>query len=262
MNALVDKYSLLSKEFKAMYLRGVSYQEMAKELDVYHMTLRDWRKRMGLPPRRDRSKRSWKDVPVGTGLSPIEILKSIANQIGITKNDIEFILTRVDKLKSRGLTKGRSFEHVILAAAFLYLRWEGSGRRPLSAEQYVSICQEFGLSKSALLMDIRPFTEAGLYPRKPIFSKALLDRLWKSLQDKYALPESVKERILVLANEPKIKYRTPNTVLAACTYLAAIEAGKPITQDELSRFFGVTEVTLRNAWNALKNNHSISSVTV
>jgi transcription initiation factor TFIIIB Brf1 subunit/transcription initiation factor TFIIB len=252
MNAMVDKYHLLSDRFKAMYLKGATYEEMSKELDVYHMTLRDWRKRMSLPPRRDRTKRSWMDVPTGTGLSPRQILASVASQIGITKNDIAFILTRVDKLKSKGLVRGRHYEHVILAAAFLYLRWEGSGRRPLSAEQFTGACEQFGLTKAALFTTSRPFLDAGLYPRKPLLTATLLDRIWKSLQDKYALPDTVKARILELTKEPKIKYRTPSAILAGCSYIACIEAGNRITQEELAGFFGVTEVSLRNIINVLR----------
>jgi len=249
---MVEKFSLLGKRFKAMYLKGISYAEMANELHVDHMTLRKWRKKMDLPPRRDRTQRSWMDVPTGTGLSPRQILESIATKIGITKNDIGLILVRVDKLKSKGLVRGRSYEHVILAAAFLYLRWEGSGRRPLSAEQFASICKEFGLTKAALLMTSRLFMDAGLYPKKSLPAVALLDRLWRSFQDKYSVPDTVKTRILELVKEPKIKYRTPNAILAGCTYIACLEAGIGITQDELSQFFGVTEVSIRNTINILR----------
>lgn len=249
---MVEKFSLLGKRFKAMYLKGVSYAEMAAELHVGHMTLRKWRTRMDLPLRRDRTQRSWMDVPTGTGLSPRQILESIASKIGITKNDIGLILIRVDKLKSKGLVRGRSYEDVILAAAFLYLRWEGSGRRPLSAEQFASICSDFGLTKPALLMAIRPFMDAGLYPKKQLHPSALLDRLWKSFQDKYQLPDTVKTRISELIKEPKIKYRTPNAILAGCAYVACFEARSGITQDELSRFFGITEVSIRNTINVLR----------
>jgi transcription initiation factor TFIIIB Brf1 subunit/transcription initiation factor TFIIB len=249
---MVDKFSLLGKKFRVMYLKGVTYAEMASELHVYHVTLRKWRKRMDLPPRRDRIQRSWMDVPTGTGLSSRQILESIASKIGITKNDIEPILIRVDKLKSKGLVRGRSYEHVVLAAAFLYLRWEGSGRRPLSAEQFASTSQEFGLTRPALLMTARLFIDAGLYPKKQLNASALLDRLWMSFQDKYRLPDAVRTRILELLNEPKIKYRTPNAILAGCAYIACLEAGIGKTQEELSRFFGITEVSIRNTINTLR----------
>lgn len=252
---MVDKYHLLSDRFKAMYLKGASYEEMSKELDVYHMTLRDWRKRMGLPPRRDRTKRSWKDIPIGAGLTPKEILSSIAAEIGITKNDIEFILMRVDKLKSKGLIKGRSFEHVILAAAFLYLRWEGSGRRPVSATRFVDLSEDFGLSTSELFMTCRLFTSAGLYPRQHLRPESLLERSWKSLQDKYSLPETVKSRILALMKDPELVGKTSSTVVAGCTYVASLESGNWILQDDLAEFFGITQVSLRNILNCLRKNN-------
>ena len=242
-------------KFKAMFLKGITYADMAKELDLDQITLHYWRIKMELPPRRVRTQRSWMDVPIGTGLSSRQILESVASQIGITKNDIEFILIPVEKLKSKGLIKGRRFEHVVLAAAFLYLRSERSGRRPLSAERFAGICKEYCLTRSVLFTTIRPFMAAGLFPRILIRPQTLLERLWKSLQDKFGLPDAMKDRILELVAEPKIKYKTPSAVLAACTYVACVEASMWITQVEIADFFGVTEVTLRNLTTILRENN-------
>jgi len=253
---MVEKFSVLGKKFKTMYLEGVTYEDMAKELDVDQLTLRHWRKRMDLPLRRERTQRSWMDVPTGTGSSPRQILESVATQIGITKNEIQYILIPVEKLQSKGLIRGRRYDHIVLAAAFLYLRSERSGRRPLSAEQFARICKEYGLTRPSLLMTIRPFMDAGLFPKESLRPKVLLERLWKSLQDKFALPDTIKSRILELAAEPKIKYHTPIAVLAGCTYVACVEAALWITQDELASFFGVTEVTLRNIVIIIRENNS------
>lgn len=251
---MVDKFSYLGKKFKAMYQEGKSYEEMARILNVNYLTLRNWRVKLGLPPRRDRTQRSWMDIPTGKGFTPREILQSVAKRIGITENDIEFILTRVDKLKSKGLIKGRRYEHIVLAAAFMYLRWEGSGRRPRSATEFAELCDEFGLTRSALLRTCRLFTSAGLYPKERLRPETFLERSWKSFQEKYALPDAIKARITSLLKEPTIAGRTPSAAVAGCAYIACVESNNWITQDELSKFFGVTEVSIRNIVNCLKKS--------
>jgi len=199
---MVDKFSFLSKKFQAMYNEGKSYDKIATELKISIPTIQLWRTKLGLPPRRTRARRSWMDVPTGKGVTPREIVQSIAKPLGITQHDIEFILTRVDKLKSKGHVRGRRYEHIILAAAFLYLRWEGSGRRPVTATKFIGICQDFNISRAALLRTCRLFTSAGLYPKKHLRPEVLLKRIWKSLQEEYGLPETIKKRILTLVKNP------------------------------------------------------------
>jgi len=249
---MVDKFSSLNRRFQAMYREGKSYDEISRELDVNVLTLHKWRVKLGLPPRRVRDPRSWMDIPIGSGMTPREILQSIGKHLGITDHDIEFILTRVDKLKTAGLIKGRRYEHVILAAAFMYLRWEGSGRRPVSATRFSDLCKDFGLSRGGLLMLCRLFTATNLYPKERLRPEAFLERTWKSFQEKYSLSDTVKSRILTLMKDPILTGRTPSAVVAACAYIACIESGNRIVQDDLSEFFGVTEVSIRNVVNSLK----------
>lgn len=255
---MVDKFSVLSKKFQAMYNQGEPYEEITRELGINVLTIQKWREKLGLPPRRNRNPRSWMDVRTVKGHTPREILQSVAKPLGITEHDIEFILTRVDKLKTKGFIRGRRYEHIILAAAFMYLRWEGSGRRPVSTTKFVEVCMDFNLSRSALHQICRLFTNAGLFPKDHLRPETLLERTWRSLQQEHVLPETLKTRILALIQKvcahSKLAGHAPNTstIVAACVYVACVESGHSITQGELDRFFGVTEVSIRNGIKILK----------
>ena len=85
---MTDKFSSLSKRFQTMYNEGKSYGEISKELGISVITILDWRKKLGLPSRRNRNPRSWMDVPAVKGLSPREMLQSIAKPLGLTQHDI------------------------------------------------------------------------------------------------------------------------------------------------------------------------------
>jgi len=255
---MVDKFSVLSKRFQAMYQQGKPYEEISKELGINVLTIQKWKARLGLPPRRNRNPRSWMDVPTVKGRTPREILQLVAKPLGITEHDIEFILVRVNKLKTKGFIRGRRYEHIILAAAFMYLRWGGSGRRPVSTTKFVEVCRDFNLSRSAIHQISRLFMNAGLFPKEHLRPEMLLERTWKSLQLEHILPDTLKTRILVLIQKmcahSKLVGRSPNasTIVAACVYVACVESGHSITQGELDRFFGVTEVSIRNGIKILK----------
>jgi len=246
---MVEKFSVLKDRFKTMYNKGITYGEMARKLQVNTLTLRAWREKLDLPLRRSLCQRSWMDVPDVTGVSPRETLQSIAKAFGFTQHDIEFILVRFDKFRSRGLVKGRRYDHAILAAAFLYLQWEGARKVPVSAAKFVGGCKDPELSRSRLLQLSSVFKEANLYPKMHLQSDNLLEKTWRKIQDKYDLPEAVKVRAIALMATPQLKERalTPYAVVAACMYIASKEQGYWISQWDLAEFFGVTEVTIRNA---------------
>ena len=256
---MADKFSILRRRFQTLFEQGKSYSEIAEELGINVPTVNNWRIRLGIPPRRDRTPRSWMDFPIASGRTPREILQAVAKPLGITEHDIEFILTRVDKLRITGAAKGRNITHLILASAFKYLQWEGSGRRPVSPKKFVEICKDFDITRATLLRDSSLFTSVDLFPKEHLKPEMLLERTWRSLQDKYALPETIKTRILTLIKDVRehLKYtsRTPNTVAAGCTYVACYESNQRITQGDLEEFFGVTEVTIRSMLKVLKEIH-------
>src|SRR5256884_3221412 len=192
---MTSKFSEMNEAFSRLYGRGATFEEICDRLGISIPTAQIWRKKLGLQPRSGRrGPISWMDERRIRGKSYREVLQQIAGPIGLTSKDIEFILSRFDKLKSKGKTRGRPHLHLILAAAYLYLRWESSGRDPKSPKSFMFVCKTSGfkISRSALLMSSRLFNEAGLYPQVRLTPQQLLGRLWKSLAAEYKLPESIR----------------------------------------------------------------------
>lgn len=245
---MAENFSLKEK-FQKLYDEGQNDYEIAHDLKIDIQTIRNWRTRRGLPQRRNRALRSWMDIPLGGGHTPREVLQSIAKPLGITAHDIEFILTRVDKLKTTGVIRGRNYESIILTAAFLYLRWQGSQRRPMSVKKFIEVT---GISKSRLLMTSRLFKAANLYPKHLLQPEELLEGTWSSLKQRYAFPDTIKTETLklieVCTERAKRVGRTPTQapIVAACVYIVCNVAGIWITQEELADIFGVTTVSIRS----------------
>src|SRR6266699_4038754 len=124
---------------------------------------------------------SWMDEKTVKGESPRQRLQRIAAAMGIHPKHIEFVLTRFGKLKDTGTVRGRAQTDLILAAAYDYLRWEGSGLQPKSPKDFIAICKGCGIriTRSRLLMSSRLFKQAGLYPKTHLTVEQLLDKRWK-----------------------------------------------------------------------------------
>jgi len=255
-----EKFSSLSKTFQKMYNKGKTYDEITKELDISTPTATSWRKKLNLPLRRTKATRSWMDIPTSKDMTPRQILQPIRKQLRITQNDVEYILMRVDKLKSKGLLKGRRYEHAVLASAFLYLRWEGSGRRPVSETRFLEICNkqmplgilDRPMSRRVLHKTCELFAQANLFPKKRLKPKELINRTWLSLQQRFDLPESIKIVALAFAESPELQGCSAGGIAAASIYIACIENRCWIAQRDLEAFFGVTEVTIRNIVKRLR----------
>ena len=245
---MTDKFTIHRQKFASMYQDGHSYENICKTLRVSIQTAQDWRRKLGLPPRRREGPLSWMDERKVQGRSPREILQKIAGPIGLFPKDIELILTRFAKLKDLGYVQGRRQIQLILAAAYLYLRWEGSGRRPKSPKNFLVICKSggFRMDRSTLQGCARLFKEAGLYPTSHLTPRQLFERLWYHLREEYRLPESVRSIALELMSIQELVGRSPEVVVAACLYLGALEKSIHLRQKELAEEFGITEVSLRN----------------
>jgi transcription initiation factor TFIIIB Brf1 subunit/transcription initiation factor TFIIB len=250
---MTNKFTRLKERFAQMYNDGSTYREISKELGINVLTALGWRKKLNLPPRRQRGPLSWMDEKKIQGKSPREILERIAAPLGLSTKDIQFILVRFEKLKSKGVVRGRRQIHLILTAAYLYLRWERSGRQPLSPKSFVAACKDKGLQvdRRTLLMYSRLFKDAGLYPWSHLKPNELLERMWNTLKAEYGLPENVKVIALGLMSRFNFTGRSPEVVVAACLYVGARKCSMRITQKDLAERFGITEVSVRNVKNLL-----------
>ncbi len=249
---MTTKLPKLGGRFRDLYNDGASYGKIAENLGISVITAMAWRKRLKLPPRRSKLGRgfvSWMDEAKISGKSPREVLRSVSRELGITEKDIEFILTRYDKLKSLGFVQGRNSLSLILASAYLYLRWEGSGRQPISAMSFVKVCRakRYKIDRPRLLMNSRLFKEARLFPASHLRPQELLERKWMLLKREYNLPEEVKDAAICMMSVPTlIQGKIPEAVAAGTLYVAAFRNGILLGQADLSQEFGITPVSLRS----------------
>ena len=273
---MTNKFSALKDRFSRMYQGDQTLREICAELGINLLTAYEWRKRLHLAPRRERraSPASWMDERNIQSRSPREILSSVAEPLGLSPRDIEFILVRFEKLKSKGLHRGRAQIQLILTGAYLYVRWEASHRKPISPKNFLRICtkSKFRLDRRTLLMHCRLFQEAGLYPTAHLKPQELLERMWNSLKQEFDLTDQVKFDALQLISELKLIARTPEVAVAGCLYAAALRCRHlghsvgVVTQKELADSLGITEVSVRNVWNLISSsipdfrNHSQNRV--
>jgi len=244
---MLAKLPLLREKFRELYNQGATYDEIAEKLGISFLTAMDWRKKLGLPSRRS-GPVSWMDERRIDGRSPREILKSVSKPLGLTDHDIEFILTRFDKLRSKGIAHGRRLDKLILTAAYMYLRWEGSGKRPVSPGNFVHACWEnsFRIVGRELLMLCRLFTDAQLYPAGHLRPQQLLERWWFSLKSEYNLPDEVKAEALRIMEVPRLCLgRKPEVAVAGSLYVACERCGTWIGQQDLADIFGISSVAVR-----------------
>jgi len=251
---MTEKFTRFKGKFTEMYHDGLTYAEICAELRINVLTALDWRKKLGLPPRRRTGPLSWMDEKRIDGKSPREILGKVAKPLGLSPKDIEFILVRFEKLKSKELHRGRSQIRLILALTYSYLRWESSGRKPISPKNFVLICEtnDLRINRQTLLRYERLLKQEGLYPATHLKPHELLERMWSSVKDEFSLPERVKATALELMSQFKFTGRSPEVVAATCLYVAAPRCGAfSLTQRDLADTFGVTEVSIRNAKNTI-----------
>jgi transcription initiation factor TFIIIB Brf1 subunit/transcription initiation factor TFIIB len=264
---MTNKFTAMKERFAEMYQKGRTYREICTELDISVLTAHEWRKKLRLAPRIERrpSPVSWMDERNIQGRSPRQILETVAKPLGLSARDIEFILIRFEKLRSKGLHRGKLQIHLILTAAYLYVRWEASHRQPISPKNFLRICSDskFRLNRRTLLMHCRLFQEAGLYPATHLKPQELLERMWNSLKSEFHLSEQVKSDAMQFMSELKFTGRSPEVVVAACLYAAALRCRirdrtlGVVTQKQLADTLGITEVSVRNAWNLINSSFSI-----
>jgi len=187
------------------------------------------------------------------------ILSRIARPAGFLSSDIPEILVRYEKVLHDQTTRiyPRTKRNLILAAAYEFLRWNGSGRQPLSPTRFVKVCDQAGflLTRSQLLMASRRLLDRDAFPRDPLSASRLLESRWPILSSDLALSDDVRDFAQTLISTATLDGRTPETVVAAAVLIAARMVGK---KDAGLRYvsseIGVTEVAVRAALREMQRS--------
>ena len=247
----VSKFNDLKDKFTRLYNSDATYSVISETLGIGTQTIREWRKKLDLPIRQSPEPVSWMDSKkFAHGMSPNEVVRKVASAFGIFPVEIPLILSRFDKLREMGLTGGRDRSLLILAATYEYLRWKGSGKQPVSPNEFSKVCQDkrFALTRANLLMLSRLYKQAGLFPSTHLKPQPLFEKKWPLIKDKYSLTEHARFKALELMSAGDLTGRTPEVIVAGCIYTAVTVYGlsQYITQKEIADEFGVTEVSVRN----------------
>ncbi|MDG7016637.1 MAG: hypothetical protein JRM82_04590 [Nitrososphaerota archaeon] len=258
---MVEKFDDLQSRFREMYMDDVPYSEICEALGIGDGTARDWRRKLGLPVRLGNEPISWMDAKKLNGMSPREIVGRIAGSFGIRDQEIPLILERFYKLRQK-LSGGRNLTHLLLTGVYEYLRWPPSGKQPASASTFVKVCYEkdVPIGRSALLNLSRLYKEAGLFPAKPMSASQLLEIRWPVLKAKFGLPDEMKSVATAFISEVNLEGRIPEGIVAAALYVGARSLKVYMSQDRLSSFFGITEVTLRNIGSVILAHYESSAL--
>lgn len=181
---------------------------------------------------------------------PSGILSKIARPAGLLTSDFPEILARYEKVLQNQTTRlyPRTKRNLILAAAYEYLRWNGSGRQPVSPRKFTKICDQAGfmVTRSQLLMSSRRLMDHEAFPRNLLSASRLLELRWPILSSDLALSDDIRDFALTLLSRTNLDGRTPETVAAAAVVIAARMRGKKdASLRYVSSEVGVTDVAVR-----------------
>jgi len=150
------------------------------------------------------------------------------------------------KAQARGLTRGRSIPSVLTAAVYI-------------------ACREAGISKT-----LKDIVAASNMRRKSIsktYRKLLVELDYKvpvfdpmkciaRVANNANLSEKTKHQALYIMNEVAQKEisvgKDPMGLAATVLYVSSLKTGEKVTQKEIAKSAGVTEVTLRNRFKDLE----------
>ena len=190
----------------------------------------------------------------------VEVLMELKPDFCLSDENIEAIIVRVDKIRSRGIAKGRAMLTLVLASAYLFTRYPRAHRRPYNPRKFANICFEKGLPVTAkeLNRNARLFRSEDLYPPDPT-PLTLFRMYWPYVSVEMNLPEKIKtsvEKIL------KLKWRStgsPEVMIAGAIYIAdsVCRECDRTTQYDLSKTFGITEVSIRNFLRRFEKQFSV-----
>lgn len=190
----------------------------------------------------------WRYTKLFLGKSPYDILKELQKSLKLSEGDIRLILTRTRNLKDKMSIRGRSNVRLILSCTYLFINWKGANKSPINIHKYTSICNDHGykLSKDTLINNVKLFKAAKIFP---IYTKItdIFEGYWSTIKQYFELDEKLKNEIMKIIENSKITSgRSRNVILAGSIYYVTRKHSMNITQSQLAKFLGVSEVSIRN----------------
>jgi len=189
----------------------------------------------------------------------LRIVAQFKKPLRLHESDAKYIVNRFSYLKQKlgtnGL-KGFPDTKLLLTSIYCYIRDPNHGRKIVSPYKFVRMCNnfEFSFTIRDLWRYEQLYFEHGYYPRAPISNLIVyFEAAWYDISKDLSLDEQAKGRLLSLLRKIqtlKGPRRAPWIVTAAAIYLLDRKRGYYRTQGELTEYFGISEVSLRNAAQA------------
>lgn len=186
----------------------------------------------------------------------MEMLAPFQEPLRLHESDIKTVVQRFSYLKqklgSNGL-KGYPDSKLLLTSVYCYVRDPANGRKIISLAQFVDLCDTLKLQYSSKVFwkYAQFYFENGYYRQAPI-SKVLvyLEAAWYDISNDLSIGEGEKRHLVTLLKKMesfKLHHRAPWIVTAAAINILDKKMGRYRTQCDLSTYFGISEVSLRNA---------------
>jgi transcription initiation factor TFIIB len=171
----------------------------------------------------------------------INFISNVNSRLNCPKPIVEKTIELYKYAHKNKLIKGRQFEIEVLASFYLACKMMN---QPRSLDE---ISSASGIRKSELARAYRELSwKLDVKPKVADEMELFLLRLMNKLKLS-GETEKLAVSYLKLAKENKLTSgRSPISLAAACIYLASLNSGLSITQKEVARVSGITEVTLRN----------------
>jgi len=250
-NPAESKFLRLRNRLIELYELGATHESIAQELGIAIPTVSLWLERLELPSRRsfDGGGAWWEERWLGDK-SVIQMLKDIAAPLSLSQGDIRSILGLLTRRMIEGWNiQGRSLQEMILATVFLYIR---AWRPPISAYQFSVACSNAGyyIRHTRILRLSKELQEKGVRVNSPKPEDILKKRQF-ALKKDFGIDDQILSDACSLITEARSKGLThgksPFSLAASALYLTTQgRTDRYVTEGELSRFFAITEVTIRN----------------
>lgn len=246
-----SKFHELKDRFIELYESGATHESISQELGIAVPTVSFWRERLGLPRRRNlRARRAWWDERLLGNKTVKQMLAELAPCLRLSQGDVRSVLGLFTRRMVQGWkVQGRPLQDLMLTIVFLYIR---AWRPPISASQFCDSCYEAGyhITPKRILRISKELRKTGVKvnPPKPV---QVLERHKYALKKELGVDDELMRQACALIEKAHkqraIHGRSPFSVAGSAIYLVAKDRSYVyITEDDVSRFFRVTEVTIRN----------------
>jgi hypothetical protein len=194
-----------------------------------------------------------------------KVVAKFQKPLRLHDGDVKTILHRFAYLKQKlgeHCTTGVPDVKLVLTSVYCYARTPSNGRKIVGPAKFVSLCNGFGLhfTRKDLWRYEQLYFQHGFYAQAPITNViSYFEAAWYDISKDLNLPEKAKDPILSLLQKTQRlrgQKRAPGIIVGAVIYLVGRNMGIFFTQKELAEYFGVCELSVRQAVHGFERTNA------